>query len=194
MPCFLYSHSEWNIKVTGGSQFLPLSGPISESTAGCICHQTSCLCASTGRDRLGQPLGFHYQEKVNIFRVLWGVKFLGSRWEVQGQWGMEEFREQKPVHNPQAQSLSATFKCPLGDTTSFTGPIKGWKSWLTAAFGVSAAVPMGRAFQNSEESLLLIMRLRAGSLKVWGSIKDSPPTGFGPWGVTYDSMSCFYDQ
>lgn len=70
MPCFLYSHSEWNIKVTGGSQFLPLSGPISESTAGCICHQTSCLCASTGRDRLGQPLGFHYQEKVNIFRVL----------------------------------------------------------------------------------------------------------------------------
>ena len=58
-----------DIKVTGKSRFLPPSGPISDSMVGRICHHTSCLCANTAWDRLGQPLGFYYLEEANIFPV-----------------------------------------------------------------------------------------------------------------------------
>lgn len=46
--------------------------------AGRVCHQTSCLCANTEWDRLGQPLGFYYQGEANILPVSRRVKFPGS--------------------------------------------------------------------------------------------------------------------
>ena len=134
------SHWKVSVSATFGPHFRLHGGTHLSSDILPLCQHRVGQAATAFRILL--PTGSEYFPCVMRSEISWLL------WAVRGQWGMEEFGKQKPVLSPQAQSLSAASKSSLGDPTSFTILGQRWRQWLTTAFGVSAAAPVGGAFQN----------------------------------------------
>lgn len=154
MSCVLYSHSDrghkshWKVSVsaTFGPHFRLHGGTHLSSDILPLCQHRMGQAGTAFRILL--PRGSKYFPCVMRSEISWLL------WAVKGQWGMEEFRNQKPVFSPQAQSLSATSKSSLGDPTSFTVLGQRWRQdWQQPLESLQLPLQAGRsriALPNNE--------------------------------------------